>query len=240
MREVCRISPDSILPDRGGVLGHTGMAPRAEPAAGVARLVERAVALLGRHARPVAVFEEIPPSEFARVLEGEGSNVSPNPVEAIRPRAERAGLFALTLGREVQDEIGALFETGEFPLGYLLDAAASAAAERFARVVVARFLEALVARGAAAADRTALDYSPGYCGWHVTGQRRLFERLGPGEIGISLGESCLMDPLKSVSGAILVGPAEIHRIEAAYPCCAACSDRHCRERSGRPVALRPS
>ena len=240
MREVCRVSPGSILPDRDGVLGRTGMAPRAEPAPGVARLVERALALPGRHARPVAVFEEIPTSEFARVLEGEGGNLSPNPVEEIHPKAERAGLFALTLGREVQDEIGALVETGEFPLGYLLDAAASAAAESFARAVAARFLEALVAGGAAAPDRTALDYSPGYCGWHVTGQRRLFERLAPGEIGISLNESCLMDPLKSVSGAILVGPAEIHRFEAAYPCCAACSDRDCRERSGRPVALRPA
>ena len=237
MREVCRLAPDEILPTPGDVLVHAGMDPDAEPRPSVAGLAERAIELLRRRARPIAVFEEVSDSEFRHVFDGEGRNGSPSPIEKIHPRAERRALYAATLGRDVQDEIGGLFETGEFPLGYMLDAAASAGAENVARRAAERFLGSLVRRGAAGPGATALDYSPGYCGWHLTGQRRLFGRLAPGEIGIRLHESCLMDPLKSVSGAILVGPADIHRIDASYPCCTTCGDRECRERSVVPVSL---
>ena len=55
-----------------------------------------------------------------------------------------------------------------------------------------------------------LRYSPGYCGWHVSGQINLFNTLTPEKIGITLGESCLMNPLKSVSGVLVAGPPNIH------------------------------
>jgi len=82
-----------------------------------------------------------------------------------------------------------------------------------------------------------LGYSPGYCGWHISGQRRLFERLGPGEIGISLNDSCLMRPLKSVSGVLVAGAAPIHRFRPEFTCCAECATRLCvpRMRSVGPV-----
>lgn len=50
-------------------------------------------------------------------------------------------------------------------------------------------------------------FSPGYCGWHVSQQPRLFslfEEKTP--CGIELTDSCLMLPVKSVSGVIGVGP----------------------------------
>ena len=50
-------------------------------------------------------------------------------------------------------------------------------------------------------------FSPGYCGWHVSEQPKLFS-LFPEQnpCGIELTESCLMLPIKSVSGIIGVGP----------------------------------
>jgi hypothetical protein len=129
--------------------------------------------------------------------------------------------------------IGELFATREFALGSVLDAAASEATERAGDAVERRFRECA---GGAPADAAALRYSPGYCGWDMTGQRALFAALRPEEIGITLRESCLMEPLKSMSGVIVAGPAAIHEFEDTYDFCADCRTRGCRDRIRRAVA----
>jgi cobalamin-dependent methionine synthase I len=48
-------------------------------------------------------------------------------------------------------------------------------------------------------------YSPGYCGWHLSEQRKLFRLLGDSPCGIELSDVCLMKPIKSISGIIGVG-----------------------------------
>ena len=48
--------------------------------------------------------------------------------------------------------------------------------------------------------------SPGYCGWHLTGQKTLFRLMGGSPCGISLSDVCLMTPIKSISGIIGIGP----------------------------------
>jgi hypothetical protein len=236
VREVLHLDPSRVEPDRRAVLERLGIGRDREPTATVSDLLSKAADLLRRHAHPAGVVEQIAPEEFREVFAGEGRNVSPAPLDGVWPRAERLALFAATLGEEVSGEIAALFGVGDFALGYVLDAAASISAEGLSRILAARYVSALVAQGEVPADRRALDYSPGYCGWDLTGQRKLFARLAPGEVGIVLNESCLMRPLKSVSGAIAVGPAEIHQIEPIHDCCAACGERNCRERGAAPVA----
>ncbi len=50
-------------------------------------------------------------------------------------------------------------------------------------------------------------FSPGYCGWHVSEQPKLFSLFGEkNPCGIELTDSCLMLPVKSVSGVIGIGP----------------------------------
>lgn len=50
-------------------------------------------------------------------------------------------------------------------------------------------------------------FSPGYCGWHVSEQPKLFSLFGEKTpCGIELTDSCLMLPVKSVSGVIGIGP----------------------------------
>jgi hypothetical protein len=48
-------------------------------------------------------------------------------------------------------------------------------------------------------------YSPGYCGWKVAEQRKLFKMFPADYCNIKLTESMMMDPIKSVSGIIGVG-----------------------------------
>ncbi len=236
MRAVLRILPAAVEPDPACVRDRLGIGRDREPTATVSGLVARAGELLHRHAHPAAMMEQVTPVDFARIYAGEGKNLSPAPLETVWPRAERLALYAATLGEEVSREIAALFEVGDYALGYVLDAMASCAADRLSTVLAKRYVAALVAKGDVAADRRALDYSPGYCGWDITGQRALFARLRPVEIGVSINESCLMRPLKSVSGVIAVGPASIHRLEPAYACCATCGDRNCHARGDAPIA----
>jgi hypothetical protein len=58
-------------------------------------------------------------------------------------------------------------------------------------------------------------YSPGYCGWKVVEQKKLFSLFPEGFCNISLNDSSLMTPMKSVSGIIGMGEQAEKR---AYSC----------------------
>jgi hypothetical protein len=58
----------------------------------------------------------------------------------------------------------------------------------------------------------------------------LFARLRPEEIGVTLGESCLMSPVKSVSGVLVAAPGEGHRFRPDLPACDACRRPECGKR----------
>ena len=66
-------------------------------------------------------------------------------------------------------------------------------------------------------------FSPGYCGWDVAEQQKLFSLLPPEPCGIRLNSSSLMTPLKSVSGIIAIGK-EVKR--EGYKC-AECTMVNC-------------
>jgi hypothetical protein len=177
-------------------------------------------------AEPRAVFEEIASAAFAGTLDGAAAGGSV--VASVYPRAEALALFAATLGEPVCLEIRRLFGRGEVALGYMLDTVASVAADRLADLAAARFRDALAPLGSG--PLRVLPYSPGYCGWPTTGQGPLFEKLQPGEIGISLNDSFLMWPLKSVSGVLVAGPLDTHVFEPDFPFCDDCATRACRAR----------
>jgi cobalamin-dependent methionine synthase I len=142
-------------------------------------------------------------------------------------------LFAGTVGEDLSIEIQRLFDIGDLASAVMLDAAASEGAERFVTILEQIF----EGRNDELPRQAVLAYSPGYCGWHVSGQRRLFHRLRPTECGITLNSSFLMSPLKSVSGVLVAGRPEIHDFEDEFDCCAACVTRECRGRIERALEV---
>ncbi len=66
-------------------------------------------------------------------------------------------------------------------------------------------------------------YSPGYCGWNVNEQKKIFGFFSENICGITLTESSLMLPIKSVSGLVALGK-DITWHE--YPC-DICKVPHC-------------
>lgn len=230
MRRTVRLDAAKAPPDRAEVLRGQGIPADAEVSERVSGIVEQALGLYGKLAEPSGIYAEVSPSEFAAIYEGEGLNEHPAPVEGIFPRADHLALFAVTLGEALSREIRDLFRENEPALGYMLDAVASERADTAAELAGREFLASLLEEGRTGASTRALAYSPGYCGWHITGQRRLFDYLRPEEIGITLNDSCLMQPLKSVSGVFVAGPGEIHEFDDDFDFCDHCVTHQCRER----------
>ena len=230
MTEILKFNAAEIVPQRAPVLAHQGIAAGRTVSAAVEAIWCEARDLFGHVAEPVAMFGEITGAEFARVYEGVGQNEPRTPVGDVAPRAERLALFVATLGPRISRDIAERFESNDFALGCMLDSVASIAADILATRLERRYRDGLESAGEVRAEARALCYSPGYCGWHISGQGKLFEFLRPGQIGITLRESFLMDPLKSVSGVVLVGPREIHEFDMDYAFCAECRTRSCRAR----------
>jgi hypothetical protein len=238
MRETIPLTFTSIVPDRAAVLALQDMRPGQPVADRVARLYVRALELLERASEPVALLADVSSAEFAEVYAGEGRNAPDSPLARILPRAERLALFALTLGGRISEEIDRRFAARDFALAAMLDAAASSAAEKAVGEIEHTLGARVRADVAVGRPAAVLAYSPGYCGWDVTGQRALFAYLHPEEIGIRLNESCLMEPLKSVSGVVVAGPIEVHDFPADFEFCRVCLGHECRERVSRARAAR--
>lgn len=228
MRRLVRFSPEETVPPPGDVL--EALPGGATQPGRVREALADALDLFRDLVQPAGVLEEIGQEEFARVLCDSANQAPDTPVALVAAKASGLALFAVTLGEPVSARISVLFGDGDPVLGYLLDAIASCAADRLPGLLAQRWVATLVGRGLPEGEARVLPYSPGYCGWPLTGQRQLFVRLRPEEAGIRLGESGLMSPLKSVSGVLLAGTLPAHAFRPDFPFCEACASRECRSR----------
>ena len=230
MRRVIPIAKDDVSPSLAAVLRSQGIPEGTAASERVMQLAEMSLIIYRELSAPVGLVMEIGREEFAAVYYGQGLNERSAPLGRIAPAAERLALFAITLGKDVSDRISLLFDEQEFALGALLDGVASESAEMASHVLESQYQEHLKLNGLLNAGLGLLPFSPGYCGWHISAQRKLFDILQAEEIGIYLGETFLMEPLKSVSGVIVAAPKEAFVFDDDFPFCATCRTRTCRER----------
>ncbi|MEW5984219.1 MAG: vitamin B12 dependent-methionine synthase activation domain-containing protein [Acidobacteriota bacterium] len=225
MKERVDWPPVETVPDRAEVLRLQGIPGGVALPRRIVQILDEAMAVYTEAAEPRALVQDISCEAFAAVYRGEGRNAPVTPIEGVVDRAKTLMLFVATVGGCVTERIRDLFARNEPAHAAMLDSVASAATDRLALLLGHRYPAA--ARDAAPNDVRTLGYSPGYCGWHVSGQRALFETLGPEAIGVTLNASFLMDPLKSVSGVLVAGPGEIHRFKPSWAFCADCRDKPC-------------
>ncbi len=224
---------DHVMPTDRTVLRALGVPDGRELREPTRAAVAAGIAELHTVAAPSGIFATVGKDEFRKIYEGDGDNAKTTPLDLVFPRADELALFAVTLGAAVSERIAELFAAGEYALGGALDAAASEATELTA-THVARTVLGKVRHAGRATDATrALGYSPGYCGWNITGQRALFAAFEPGRVGITLTDSCLMEPVKSVSGVVVIGRADIHDFDDDYDFCSECATHDCRDRIRR-------
>jgi hypothetical protein len=230
MKKTINISLDNIIPDKMAVLKSQGIPPDIELPEKINVLLEKALDIFMKTCHPAGTISDISKNQFEEIYRGEGRNEAATPVAKIFPKAKKLTLFATTVGEELSRRISELFDNNDFALGSMLDAAASEATEKTGLYIEQYYKNTLANNNEISNDNAVMRYSPGYCGWHISGQKKLFEYLHPEEIGIILNESFLMQPLKSISGVMIAGPREIHEFEITYPFCDKCKTLGCRDR----------
>jgi len=231
MRTVVDIEVSYTKPDVASVLLLQGIPAEATPEGKTILMAQDAIRRYALLARPRGVVMDMGKEEFGTIYQGRGQSQAGSPVADIFPRADRLALFAVTVGQDLSREIEMLFSANEFAPGTMLDAAASVGAEMAAGALERVWRRRLKDEGSLGAGHATMRFSPGYCGWHISGQGKLFEALAPADIGLSLNDSFLMQPLKSISGLIASGERAIFGIDRTWPACRACRDKNCQERA---------
>jgi len=230
MRKILEIPVDEIRPEEDAVLETQGIPSGQELTEDVKALLNRATDLYLGLSTPRAIISDISIPEFADIYHGEGKNEKDTPLDAIFRKTDSLALFAVTIGERVTKKIDRLFQANDFALGSMLDSVASAGTDKAAGRVESRYFDLLSEKGEITPSKGVLRFSPGYCGWHMSGQKKLFEFLRPEEIEVTLLESYLMKPLKSISGVLVAGDKEIFVFDDSYPFCSVCKSRSCQER----------
>ncbi|OLS29092.1 MAG: hypothetical protein HeimC2_02870 [Candidatus Heimdallarchaeota archaeon LC_2] len=115
--------------------------------------------------------------------------------------ADQVALSVCTIGEELPNKVVSLFKEGKLVEGTILDAIGSIAADALADKINAKINEFASKNSL----QTTLRYSPGYCSWALNGQSVIFDLLSVDSIKVTLTESCLMVPVKSVSFAVNIG-----------------------------------
>lgn len=120
--------------------------------------------------------------------------------------AEAYAFFVCTAGTAFEDYQQRLTREGDMVRTFIADALGSVIAERCADLMEQSLQASVDKLGWHHTNR----FSPGYCGWHVAEQQRLFPLFGGHTCGVTLTDSSLMVPIKSVSGIIGLGPSVRH------------------------------
>ena len=139
--------------------------------------------------------------------------------------ADALAFYLVTAGAGYHEWAQAVAATGDPFRACLIDALGSemveCGADRLRDDLEARLTE----RGWQASAR----YGPGYCDWKLAEQHQVFAFFPPGFCGVTLGESAIMQPMKSVSGVFALGS----RVKRRASGCSICTMENCFRRDKR-------
>jgi hypothetical protein len=186
------------------------------------RIVERALAL----AHPRAVYEvhETAQDDDGAITLG-GGRFTGKILARVLKASDLAAVYAVTLGPELDTEASGFAAKGDVLSSVLLDTAGTLVLATASIALIGRIFNTEAApRGWAVTP----PFGPGQCRWDLAEQRVLFDLIVPPRIGISLTDTFLMIPKKSVSGLLGIGkPGEI----STDTPCQLCDRKDCPGRS---------
>ncbi len=133
--------------------------------------------------------------------------------------------FLCTAGPEIGKRSRQAMKEEDLLKGYVYDVIGSEIVEAAADLMQDELEKELKESGQKITNR----FSPGYCGWDVSEQHKLFSFFPYNFCGIRLTPSALMDPVKSISGIIGIGKNVKH---LPYTC-SFCDMKDCIYRKSR-------
>lgn len=116
-------------------------------------------------------------------------------------KADYLVLFLCTAGCEVGRRSADALKNNDPLTGYIYDIVGNEIVERAADLMQEELKHHISGSGFNITNR----YSPGYCGWNVAEQHKLFSFFPCNFCRVSLTPSALMNPVKSISGIIGLG-----------------------------------
>jgi len=137
-------------------------------------------------------------------------------------QANTLALFSCTLGQKFDTWINKIKLSGDMFITYIADIIGSELIELALDSLEKTMALEIVPFGYKYSNR----FSPGYCSWPLMDQHTIFSFLPQNLCNISLNESALMNPIKSVSGIYGLGKSITKK---AYQC-SICDSTHCYKR----------
>ncbi|MDR0843658.1 MAG: hypothetical protein LBN71_00410 [Tannerella sp.] len=177
--------------------------------------IDRLLALLKKTVQPRYVFQ---------IHEGEIEGASVHilnetfltgpTITHLLEKSSSFALFAATAGVEFEQILQECKRTeDDILVNYLLDIMGTCIVEK-----TGDYMERKLEEEIGAELLHTHRFSPGYCNWRLTEQRKIFSLLGNRPCGITLSDVCLMLPVKSISGIIGIGK-EVKRKQYACQYC---------------------
>jgi hypothetical protein len=195
---------DLVLRSQGGVPSRARPQLRKLATA----MIERARPLLS----PAVAYEVFDVQEVRHerlVISPRVSLHSPRLVSALGG-AQQIGVAVCSIGPQLEEAVHAMFAAGQAVEAAVLDGVGSAAVDELSQRVCGMFGDIARERGLMAGS----PISPGESDWPLEAQRDLFDLLPAEEIGVTLRDSYLMYPLKSLSMVVGIG----QNLAVASPC----------------------
>lgn len=134
-------------------------------------------------------------------------------------QSSEIALFLVTAGPGLSEKITELAAAGDQVGSYIYDLLGSVVVMK----AVDKLLEEVRELTNTPESCITHPYSPGNCGWEMGEQRKLFSLFPADYCGVSLSDSCLMTPVKSLSGMAGLGTG----VERKGTLCNLCNDRNC-------------
>jgi hypothetical protein len=116
-------------------------------------------------------------------------------------RSEQIAIGLCTAGKGITSRMKEETSRGDLLRAYIIDLFGSEIVDAALDLVQNDFTEEMNKSGLKITNR----YSPGYCGWNTAEQHKLFSLFTDNFPGITLTQSALMQPVKSISCIIGVG-----------------------------------
>src|SRR6056297_2412107 len=160
------------------------------------------------------------------ILQVEGITFSVNRIVSRQIRnSEQIAFFVCTAGEGISRWSKELMNAGDLVLGYVVDTLGTVIVEVAMDKTQKKLNEEMSQKGLNTTNR----YSPGYCGWNVSEQHKLFKMFPENFCNISLSDTALMHPIKSVSGIIGIG----EKVRFNEYTCNFCDKKDCVHRNKR-------
>lgn len=220
--------PSDLSIDAGDIEQLMGYAPGTSPDPFPA-IIREVYDELADHCSPQGGFIIIENPEFHLELNqtriADKSFYTDKIVTRMFRKSESIAIFVCTAGPGITPWTKEANGSGDPVKGFVIDAFGSLLAEAAADKLHSLLTDMVMKQDKLVTNR----YSPGYCDWPVKDQQKLFSFFPEKFCGITLSESSLMHPIKSLSGVIGIGSHVRYQMYT----CDSCKDEHCTYRKLR-------